>query len=208
MSELIPDNLIETLNYPPQCPHRDELARPNKPYEEYDADGNLIGYSWYQGDTIQLAFHIDGKINVENNAIVYTSYGDAPTVATEGIINQKAYNIVDLKSWTCQGQTATEYIWTLDTQFVNPSYTSRSYYISASTYLANKILHFKVLNYRRQIIFESKQTAASDIYFTISRENSLKIVKGTYTVELDCIDVDNIEKLAIIAGTDCQLYVR
>lgn len=208
MSSLIPDNLIETLNYPPQCPPRVELARPNRPYEEYDVNGNVIGYSWYQGDTVDLAFHIDGKICVEGNAIVYTAYGDVPTSATVGVIGQKCYNIVDLKSWTCTAIAETVYTWTLDATFTNPGTSARSYYISASSYLTGKIFRFKILNFRKEIIFESQQNAATDIHFSLDRENSLKIARGTYTVVLDAINTEETEVVSIIAGTDCQLFVR
>lgn len=39
-----------------------------KPFEEYDAFGNLIGYWWYYGDTKNLEFNISGEIVVENES--------------------------------------------------------------------------------------------------------------------------------------------
>ena len=35
------------------------------PYEQYNAEGKLIGYYWHYGDTIDLHFIIDGEVNLD-----------------------------------------------------------------------------------------------------------------------------------------------
>ena len=39
------------------------------PYEDYDVDGNLIGYYWHYGDTVELHFLIDGEVTLENEYV-------------------------------------------------------------------------------------------------------------------------------------------
>ena len=43
--------------------------RPNKPFESYDEEGNVIGYWWYEGDTICLDLDIDGEIIADQEFI-------------------------------------------------------------------------------------------------------------------------------------------
>lgn len=66
--EYIPNNLP---NCPPKvkCSEESKLepCLPNKPYEQYDAKGNLIGYWWYYGNTITLDFDITGEVTYEGN---------------------------------------------------------------------------------------------------------------------------------------------
>lgn len=40
-----------------------------KPFESYDEEGNVIGYWWYEGDTIALEFIIDGEILLDQKIV-------------------------------------------------------------------------------------------------------------------------------------------
>ena len=56
-SNYIPNNL-------PNCPSKSsklDPIYPNKPYVDYDAFGNVQGYWWYYGDTVNLEFNISGE---------------------------------------------------------------------------------------------------------------------------------------------------
>ena len=44
------------------------------PYEDYDVDGNLIGYYWHYGDTVELNFIIDGEITLDNGYITAADF--------------------------------------------------------------------------------------------------------------------------------------
>lgn len=208
MSKIYPDNLIESLNYPPPGKCSPCAVPVNKPLEEYNKQGQLIGYSWHQGDTVQLHFHIDGEIFVEDDAIVYTSYGDAPTSITEGTLGQKAYNIVDSISWTCTAVQTDNYTWTRDRYFENPETSGKSFFISAKEYLKNKLIRFRILDFRKNIVFESKQDAETDLYFDIDKETSEKLFPGTYYVNILCFSSDEVECMSLISGEQCQLFVR
>lgn len=58
------DNIYSNACQP--CPPKPECkldpCNPNKPYAQYDVKGNLIGYWWNYGDTINLEFNIDGEV--------------------------------------------------------------------------------------------------------------------------------------------------
>ena len=57
---------------PPCSPQNSVLEplRPRKPYEEINAKGELVGYYWYYGDTVNLDFTIEGEVTVEGDYII------------------------------------------------------------------------------------------------------------------------------------------
>ena len=60
-SSYIPNNLDNHLSTP--CSYTKlNPCEMTKPYELYDAKGELEGYYWYYGNTINLDFTIDGEI--------------------------------------------------------------------------------------------------------------------------------------------------
>ena len=65
-----PNNLVNAF---PSCDICSKLnpLEASKPYEEYNIKGDLIGYFWRYGETLNLEFDIDG----EKSAII-TKYYD------------------------------------------------------------------------------------------------------------------------------------
>ena len=64
-----------------------------KPYEEYDVSGNLIGYWWYYGNTINLEFNIEGEVTYEGN----DSYINAKEFLKDKQIEIKLFNLEEKK---------------------------------------------------------------------------------------------------------------
>jgi hypothetical protein len=155
-----------------------------KPYEEYDAEGKLVGYYWYYGEAINLQFEVTGEVSVDNDAIIYTALGDGPTTSTLGKVNQKAYNIVENKSWTCTSVIVLReditYVWVEDSIFEYPNNGGKSIYISANQYLADKKARIEVYNFRYEKMFEQVVEANSIINFNIDLDLSAKLLKGVY----------------------------
>ncbi len=180
--ENIADNYIPSNIKPPRpiCENKLEPCTPKKPYEEYNAKNELIGYWWYYGDTINLDFHITGNIVVEDDALIYTAINDGPTNQTKGILNQKAYNITDFKSWTLTSITSDDYIWTLDETFNNPEEGLRNIYISAEDFIKDKQITFTLYNFRWEEIDTKLYDGSTDINYIIDDELSKKLVKGVY----------------------------
>ena len=181
----------------------------SKPYEEYDAKGNLVGYSWYQGETLNLEFNIDGEVVVENDAIVFTAHGDIPSVYTQGHINQRAYNVVDMRSWTCAQIDVQNgvYYWQEDEEFDHDREGSTdSIYVSAKEYLSGKKLEFSVYNFRHEPIYTKLFDGTSSLVVTIDSDLSKRFLKGIYTCSLTV--VDDFVRTSVFNTTDCILLVK
>lgn len=177
-----------------------------KPYEEYNVEGELVGYFWNYGDTLNLDFSIDGEVTVEGDAIVLTTYNLSPDVSTKGYVGQRCYNVLDLKSWTCTSVDKDKYTWTLDTEFTYPSESDRSVYISAQDYLVNKDIEVTLYNFRMEPIVIKHFTGNSQVLFDIDAELSRKLVKGIYYCSMRVYDT--MMSQIIFSPTDCKLLVK
>lgn len=77
--------------YPPQKPlHNNQIIQnnPNKPYEVVDARGNLTGYFWYYGNSVDLIWDIVGEATSE----VTSSYIDIANTIKYQIITATIYD--------------------------------------------------------------------------------------------------------------------
>ena len=63
----------------------------SKPYELYNAKGELEGYFWYYGDTINLDFTIDGEVTLEDGTPT-GQYIDASDFLKDKSYTIKVYN--------------------------------------------------------------------------------------------------------------------
>lgn len=178
----------------------------DKCFAEYDSHGNIIGYYWHYGDTLNLEFNIDGEITIESDAILLTEPGQTPTINLSGYIGQKAYNIVDLVSWTCSALTNQHTIWTKDDEFTYDEMSSRSVYVDASEFLQNKKLQFTIYNFRREVVLQEFHTGKTKFVFNINKELSKNLKKGIYYCSLAA--VDDVCYIPIFNTEDCVLSVR
>lgn len=201
-----PNNLINSFPRKMNCSKLDPLDA-SKPFEEYNAKGELSGYFWRQGETLNLEFNIDGEITLEANAILLTAQGQVPTTNTLGRVNQRAYNIVDFRSWTCSAVTTTgKYIWEEDAEFTYPLNADRSVYISAADYLKDKKVEVTLYNFRMEPICKKLYDASPTIIFPIDRELSNALPKGIYHCS---VNVFNEEVCyTIFDANDCDLLVK
>ena len=77
----IPNNLSKKLTSPKSYTKLDPNEK-SKPYELYNAKGELEGYYWHEGDQLVLDFSIDGEVTVESSAIIFDAHGETPTEDT------------------------------------------------------------------------------------------------------------------------------
>lgn len=179
-----------------------------KPYEEYDAKGNFVGYTWNYGDTVELQFTIEGQLTVESNAIIFTGIGDAPTETTVGNVYRKAYNTTDFKSWTCTAVTDTGYVWVEDETFESPE-TGKSVYVTVNDYLKGKYLRLEIFNFRFENEFTSDPIEAQPVInFTVDKELSEKLLKGNHYLSLTLYDENNLYIDTLINQRDCALIIK
>lgn len=178
----------------------------SKPYEEYNINGDLIGYFWRQGETLNLEFNIDGEVTVESDAIVYVCSGDYPDINTKGYICQRAYNTADLRSWTCTSIVEDCYIWEEDPEFVFDEESSNSIYVDARDFLADKYLDFKIYNFRLEPIYEKTLPGTTKAIIPITSDLSKRMKKGIYYCSLTVIN--DTTNLPIFTSKDCTLLVK
>lgn len=199
----VPNNLVSSFPVGKSYTKLDPVQA-SKPYEEYNAKGELIGYFWRYGESLNLEFNIDGEITVEDDAIILTSSGEVPSNKT-GKTDLRAYNIVDKKSWTCQGEVNNEFIWNEDEVFTY-SEEGKSVYITASDYLADKQIEVTLYNFRMEPIHNEVFKGQPKIIFPITTELSKKLLKGIYYCSLTVFNES--VNLPIFSSTDCTLLVK
>ena len=176
----------------------------SKPFEEYNAKGELIGYFWRYGETLNLEFNIDGEIIVESDAVILKSTGEEPSKTSKPRGN-RAYNIIDMRSWTCVGYAYGEYIWQEDLEFTYPQ-SGLSVYVSAADYLKDKFIEFTLYNFKRQPILTKKFEGTTQIIVPIDIETSKSLTKGLYYCSLTVVSEDIV--LPIFDNNDCLLLVK
>ena len=69
----------------------------------FDKFHNIKAFVWDPEDEFSLNIGVGLKLPVLENSIIYEASGLHPTSSTQGIKGQRAYNIVDLRSWICKG---------------------------------------------------------------------------------------------------------
>ena len=205
----VPNNLI--CEYP-KVTTESKLApiEASRPFEEFNVKGELIGYFWRYGETLNLEFNIDGEITVESDAIIFNSKGQEPTISTEANVGQRAYNIADCKSWTCTSistrENVYEYQWTQDEEFTYPSSSDRKIYLSAADYLKDKHVEVALYNFRMELIHSDIFEASPTIIFHIDPEMSKTLVKGIYYCTVKVFNKDFCS--TIFDENDCSLIVK
>lgn len=201
-----PNNLIKSF---PHSYEESKLApvEASKPFEEYNIKGELIGYFWRYGETLNLEFNIDGEITLESDALIYKSHGVGPTENTFAKVGQRAYNLLDLTSWTCVARvSANKYLWEQDAEFTYPNNGAKKVYISAEDYLKDKFIDVTLYNFRMEPIHTYTTSATASIIFPIDKDLSKTLVKGIYYCS---VQVYNEEvSFNIFDSNDCKLLVK
>ena len=171
--------------------HRQQyIPADRKPYEEYNEEGELIGYSWRYGDRVNLQFELSGEITIPDNSIVYSVSGYTPTSATKGEINQKAYNVMDLISWTCVMASTDEYMWLQDDEFTYPE-QGKNVFFTLADYIKGKTIRLNIFNFRHEEIYTENFEGNTTIELQINNKLSAKLIKGIYYLDMVVCDQEN-----------------
>lgn len=75
----------------------------HSPIVGYDEFGNIKAFMWDPEDQFNLNLNLGVKIKVFDDSIIYSNSGQKPDSSVQGVKGQRAYNIVDCKSWLCKG---------------------------------------------------------------------------------------------------------
>lgn len=180
-----------------------------RPTKEYLVNKEEPVFSWNYGDTIKLEFKVSGKINVDSSSIIYYGNGEEPTSSTQGYVDQKAFNVTELKSWTCTFAEIDNYTWVQDETFVYPTSGDKSIYVTASNYLLNRLAKVTIYNFRHEQIHNWEVEATPLITIPIDSMTSETIFKpGVYYCGLVVEEKDFSERRTVINPEDCCIYVR
>lgn len=180
-STYVPNNQQEVLK-------EKNIFNPNIPKKEYNALGNFIGYSWNYGDIFSLNISLSKKINVEEGSIIYYNEGEEPDSSTIGVKGQRAYNVVDIRSWTCETLDQTIYKWVEDSVFKYPKYGKKEISLKTFPNLENKEVSFVIKNFREETIYSEKIEAENPLQIDINEELSNKLLQGIYYAYITLFD--------------------
>lgn len=216
------DNMFMNYNYindttiPNNNPKQSQSCNYREPFANYNAKDELIGYYWYYGNTVVLTFNISGEVIVENTAIVYKVSGQEPDESTIGEIDQKAYNVVDLKAWVCTAIENDKYTWTeVDFESIE---TGKSVYITAKDYLQDKKIKIQLYDFQHQPIRDAdgkfiESTSRvfkgdSIINFSIDSDLANQLSKGVYYCEVLVFDQNDNYIQTIFSQDDMVFDIR
>ena len=177
------------------------------PYNEYNIKGDFVGFSWHYGESFDLTLSISKTIYVEESAIIYRETGEHPDDSRAGFIGQRAYNIVDNKTWVCVAIRMNEdgsnykkedneygttfiiyedsfiqYVWQEQEEFTYPANGTKPVIIDSQKGIEDKRVEMKISNFRFEPIYIDELPGMPTVTFHISPDDSKKIRKGIYYV--------------------------
>ena len=206
LSEYYTPNNLAKYQQQPSSYTKFNSSNTTLPYELYNAKSELEGYFWNYGETITLDFSIDGYFTMNDNDRILYKAGEKPSINTEGRLGQKIYNIIDYKSWECKSYSHSEYIWEEDKEFTYPLNTKQFVYIDASDYLKDKMITFRLYNFRYEEIYTKNISGSPEIKIFIDTEINKLLTKGIYYCSLEVIGNNSCEKVFDV--TDCKLLIK
>lgn len=194
-SQYIPSNMNKKPCITPQNPCLDPLV-PKKPYENYNAEGELIGYWWSYGDTINLEFDLSGEVTTDDNYITVRDFIDNKQIQVsiynfrhEQIYTQ-IFNGSDYQQFTYRYTPA-----------VN-KYTQGVYYTySEGTYTPVQLPE----DYEQGVKYYEQEDVS--VILPIDTELSKSLGKGVYYCSVTIIDNNNLS-YALINQGDFTLTVK
>lgn len=184
------DNLSEKYipnNSTPQDSGSVETINNTLPLPFYNIRGTFLGYTWTLGDTFIWPVTVNKNIKVEYDAILFNEADMMPDKSTEGYTGQKAYNTVDIKSWTCLGTIDDTTIWSQDDTFTYPTYGV------AEINLTPKIdgqLEFKIYDFRWEHIKTFSNSSDNTLLINVDKELNEMLSQGVYYGVLSVINED------------------
>lgn len=150
-----------------------------------DLKGRQIGYTWNNGELFDFNLSVNDIITVREDAIIYDTTQQAPTEDVVGIYEgQKAYNVVDGKSWTFVGTFGGLFIWVEDSELLFPLDGEKN--ITIYTDMTNKYIKLDIYSFRWELIHSiQNDNNDSNITLKVDKELSKKLIPGLYYATLN-----------------------
>lgn len=196
-SQYIPTN-ISRAPIKPQCPPNIcQPEIPNKPYEDYNAKGELVGYWWNYGDTINLDFNLSGYVTVDGS----NDYIDVLSFIQNKQINITLYNFrhEQITNMLFEGKDYKDLKY--DIVPVN-QFTRGIFYV-----YSNETGEYSPVDlpqdYNKDITYYEGNLS---IVFPIDKELSQALVPGVYYCSLTIIGEEST--ITVVNDNECTLTVR
>ena len=200
-NQYIPSNMNKQPCPPqttPLCPRE-----PKKPYAEYNAEGELVGYWWNYGDTINLEFELEGNIDIteSDNYITARNFIEGKQILVtlynfrHEQIKTQLYNGSDEEFQAILFEVARN---------VNQK-TSGVYYIQVKE--NEEIKYNKVMlpqDYNKDETYYKEKPVI--VNFGIDTELSKTLTKGVYYCSLAILD--SSINATVLGQEECTLNVR
>ena len=162
-----------------------EIFNQDIPKKEYDVYGRSIGYSFSQGDTVNIPYSINKTIYVEEDSLIYKYDGAGPSSDTPGYKGQKAYNTKTLECWVCSSLDSSIYDWTKLDKFIYPKNGTKKIILKSNKYSFIDKIRFKIFNFRWEEIYSKEFLPEEDFSINIDKELSNKLVNGIYNCSVE-----------------------
>lgn len=143
-------------------------------------DGRFYGYWWKYGDSIKIPISANLTISVDSHSFIYDVPGECPSMYQPGFVGQKAYNIVDVQSWTMIRYVPETgmYLWAKDEKLTYPSNGELSLEIMPN--MKGKKIVAQIVNFRKEEIFKFEFCDMNKCFIELDKEKSSKLLRGNY----------------------------
>ena len=193
-SQYIPSNIAKApINIDAPC----KPTIPNKPYEEVNANGELIGYWWNYGDTINLDFNLSGYVTADGN----NKYIDILDFIVDKQINIRLFNFrhEQITNMLFNGSNYRDL--TYEPIIATPCTNGLFYIYSNETGKYDKV--YLPQEYNKDTTYYEGSVS---VIFPIDKELSSALVPGVYYCSLTI--EGNTSATTIFYENDCTLTVR
>lgn len=196
-TQYTPSNLDNCPKKPNKCNPMLKPLQPVKPYEEYNAEGQLIGYWWVYGDTINLEFDLSGYVTIDDD----DTYVEIRDFIKDKEIYVQLYNFrhEQIASMNFNGSDYQEVTYSVAKK-VN-RFTQGIYYVLEDDTYEPVVLP---RDFNKDTIYYKKDDV--EIIFPIDKKLSAQMEKGTYYCSISIRNDDLIS--TIFYQEECTLVVK
>ena len=156
----------------------------------YDKNDKFIGYTWNYGEYFTLNLSVNDRLTVSKDSIIFNNHNEKPETYTEAkSVGQKAYNVVDAKSWTFVGHASDVYVWIEDDCLIYPTDGNKVIYINRD--MTNKYVQLNIFNFKWEPLLEFKSDIGqSQIQLKMDEAITEQLKPGTYYSTLKIVGED------------------
>lgn len=179
------NNSYTAYNLTPPSISRGILTNFKTPLYTLNKQGNVDRFFWVEGEHFELKLSAKTKVRVPKGSILFYSKEEKPSSATVGMVGSKCYNVEEFISWTLSSinenpDGTKSYEWIKDDLF--ECLQDGGEEIELSPVLGDGSLTVKILNFRREVMYE--YTSDDIVIISINEEETPELKQGQYFIDL------------------------